>query len=189
MKITQEFEVAKPADVVWEFFQDIPAVAQCLPGAELTNDHGDGSYEGTLEAKLGPMTATFEGKATVTADAEARSGHIEGQGADKRGGSRGRVKVDYKVEPNDQGTAVTVDADVTLSGAAAQFGRTGLIKEMSNRLVGDFVECLEAKLGAATQAEAEVISADEVQGASLFLASLWSTIVQFFKRLFGARGD
>lgn len=183
MKITQEFEVGKPLEAVWTFFQDIPAVAQCLPGAELTTDHGDGTYEGTLEAKLGPMTASFEGKATVTPDPANHSGHIEGQGADKRGGSRGQVKVDYRLIAVDSGTSVSVDADVILSGAAAQFGRTGLIKEMSNRLINDFVECLEAKLGAATAEEAQEIAAAQVQGASLFFSSLWTAIVNFFKRL------
>jgi carbon monoxide dehydrogenase subunit G len=185
MKITQEFQVGKPVSSVWDFFQDIPAVAQCLPGAELTTDHGDGTYEGTLEAKLGPMTAKFEGKAKVTTDSTAQSGHIEGQGADKRGGSRGQVKVDYQLEPVESGTSVTVEADVTLSGAAAQFGRTGLIKEMSNRLVAEFVECLEAKLGAETDAEAAEIAAGEVKGATLFLSSIWAAIVNFFKRLLG----
>lgn len=184
MKISQEFEVGKPVQTVWDFFQDVPAVAQCLPGAELTADLGDGAYEGSLEAKLGPMTASFVGKATVTTDESAKSGHIEGKGADKRGGSRGQVKVDYVLGSTESGTRVTVDADVTLSGPAAQFGRTGLIKEMSNRLVGEFVTCLEAKLAAETKAEAEEISAGEVQGATLFLSSLWTTIVEFFKRLF-----
>lgn len=184
MNINQEFEVGKSASVVWEFFQDIPSVAQCLPGAELTEDRGDGSYAGKVEAKLGPMTATFEGEARVTSDPQARTGHIDGKGADRRGGSRGQVKVDYRLEDLSDGTKVIVDADVTLSGAAAQFGRTGLIKEMSTRLVGEFVECLEAKLSAATAEEAEAVTATEVRGGSLFLSSLISSIVRFFKRLF-----
>ena len=65
------------------------------------------------------MTANFEGKATVTADAATRSGTINGKGADKRGGSVGRVKIDYAINAADGGgTHVTVDGDVQLSGAA-----------------------------------------------------------------------
>lgn len=185
MKINQEFEVSKPVDVVWSFFQDIASVAQCLPGAELTEDRGDGTYAGKVEAKLGPMTATFEGEATVTPDVAAKSGHIQGKGADRRGGSRGQVKVDYRLEDTPSGTKVLVDADVTLSGAAAQFGRTGLIKEMSSRLVSEFVECLETKLSAETAEEAEAVTAAEVRGGSLFLSSLIGAVVRFFKRIFG----
>jgi len=185
MNITQEFTVQRPVEAVWSFFADVPEVARCLPGAELTEDHGDGSYSGRVEAKLGPMTSTFDGKAVVTRDDAGHSGHIDGNGADRRGGSRGRVKVDYRVEPAEGGTKVTVDADVTLSGPAAQFGRVGLIREMSSRLIGDFVACLEAKLGAETAEEAASIEAGDVAGASLFFSSLWSTIADWFRRLFG----
>ena len=136
------------------------------------------------------MTANFEGEATVTADAESRSGSVKGKGMDRSGGSVGQVSVEYSlVSRDDGGTTVTVDADVLLSGAAAQFGRTGLIKEMSARLIGDFVTCVEAKLAAETVEEAAEISAGEVQGLSLFFASLMASLRRFFKRLFGQRDD
>ncbi|MFZ0625595.1 MAG: SRPBCC family protein [Acidimicrobiia bacterium] len=184
MNIEQEFVVERPPAVVWELFQDIPSVAQCLPGAELQGQSDDGSYDGKLSVKLGPMEAAFEGKATVSPDPDTKSAVIEGKGVDKRGGSRGQVRVNYAIVPEGSGAKVSVNADVTLSGPAAQFGRTGLINEMSKRLIGEFVDCLEAKLGATNQAEAGAIQAGEVRGISLFFASLWS----WLKGLFG-RGD
>jgi len=189
MKITQTFEVARPVSVVWDFFQDVPAVAQCLPGAELTEDRGEGTFAGKVEVKMGPMSAAFEGEATVIPDEAAKTGSITGKGVDKRGGSRGQVKVEYSLTEAGSGTSVMVDADVTLSGAAAQFGRTGLINEMSKRLINDFVECLEAKLAATTEAEAETITAGEVSGFSLFLASVLAPITRLFKRLFGSKAE
>ncbi len=180
MKISQEFVVPRQSDVVWEFFQDVPSVAQCLPGAELTGQEEDGSYQGQLSAKMGPMTATFEGTAKVTPDMAAMTAVIEGKGVDKRGGSRGQVKVAYAVVAQDADTKVIIDADIVLSGPAAQFGRTGLINEMSKRLIVDFVSCLEAKLEAETAEEAEAVTATEVKGVSLFFASLWA----WFKGLF-----
>jgi carbon-monoxide dehydrogenase small subunit len=109
---------------------------------------------------------------------------IEGKGVDRSGGSRGQVKVAYQIAPEGTGSKVGIDADVTLSGPVAQFGRTGLINEMSKRLIGEFVQCLEGKLGAETVAEASTIEAGEVKGVSLFFASLWS----WFTGLFG-RGE
>ena len=183
MKINQEFEVAVPVDTVWTLFQDVPSVAQCLPGAEITEDKGGGVYAGKVSVKLGPMWATFEGEATVTPDEGARSATIKGKGVDRRGGSRGQVQVVYRIEEAEGGgSKVIVDADVMLSGAAAQFGRTGLINEMSNRLIGEFVECLHAKLEAGTAEEAAEISAGEVRGISLFFASLWAWIRRLFRR-------
>ena len=141
----------------------------------------DGTYSGTLSIKLGPMAATFEGQATVTPDAAAKSGRIEGKGADRRGGSRGQVRVDYVLEAAGAGTKVLIDADVTLSGAAAQFGRTGLINEMSNRLIGDFVGCVEGKLAASSPEEASDVRSSEVNGLTLFFQSL----VAWLRRILG----
>ncbi len=180
MNITQEFVVARPTNVVWDLFQDVPSVAQCLPGANLSGKNEDGSYEGNLSVKLGPMAAAFEGQCVVIPDQAGMSATIEGKGVDKKGGSRGQVKVVYTITPDGTGSKVVVDADVTLSGPAAQFGRTGLINEMSKRLIGEFVSCLEAKLAAPTEAEAEAVQAAEVHGVSLFFSSLWA----WFKRLF-----
>jgi uncharacterized protein len=180
MKITQEFVVARPPEDVWAFFQDVPSVAQCLPGAALAGQGDDGSYDGSLSVKLGPMTAAFEGKCVITPDPEKMSARIEGKGVDKKGGSRGQVVVVYDVNDHADGCHVMVDADVTLSGPVAQFGRTGLINEMSKRLIGDFVDCLEGKLSATTPAEAESISAKQVSGLSLFFSSLWAWLKGVF---------
>jgi carbon monoxide dehydrogenase subunit G len=184
MKITHEFTVARPLATVWDFFQDVPEVAQCLPGAELLSDDGNNGYTGKVSIKLGPLAATFDGTAKVTPDPVAHTGLIDGKGADRRGGSRGAVKVTYALVPDGAAsTKVSVDADVTLSGAAAQFGRGGLINEMSQRLISEFVACCEAKLAATTVEERQEIKAAEVKGFSLFLSSL----VAWVKGLFGGR--
>lgn len=182
MKITNQFEVSKPLAVVWDFFQDVPTVAQCLPGAELTEDKGEGVYAGRVSAKLGPLSASFEGEATVVADAATHSATIKGKGVDKRGGSRGRMSVVYRLSETDGGTGVDIQADVNLAGAAAQFGRSGLIREISNRLIGEFAECLEAKLSAVTVEEAAAVQAGEVKGVQLFFQTLGSRIKGLFSR-------
>ena len=182
MKISHEFVVGRPVDQVWDYFQDIPSVADCLPGAELLEDKGDGQYGGKVSVKLGPLAATFEGEATVTPDAAAKSGKIDGKGADRRGGSRGQVKVDYQLTPEGSDTKVNIDADVTLSGAAAQFGRTGLINEISGRLIEEFVACVEGKLSAETVEEAAEIKAGDVSGFTVFIQGLIAWIKKLFDR-------
>lgn len=181
MKITQEFVVAQVPETVWEFFADVPSVAGCMPGTELSEVRPDGSYAGKVDVKLGPMTAGFEGEARVERDDSAHSGHIRGAGVDRRGGSRAQVEVHYRLEEVPEGTKVIVDADLTLAGAAAQFGRTGLVKEMSNRLARQFVDCLEAKLSAPGADEG--VPVGEVRGLSLFLSSLWAALAGAVGRL------
>ncbi len=185
MRIQQAFEVAAPIERVWAAFLDIPSVVPCLPGAQLTEVLADDRYAGRVSVRLGPMSFSFDGEATVVADTDTRTGTIEGKGADRKGGSRGSVRVTYAltevIDPTDTAavadasdasdaagrTLVTLDTDLTLAGPAAQFGRTGLIEEVSRRLLGEFAACLGARLGAATPEEAAAIRAADVGAASL----------------------
>ncbi|MGQ0848315.1 MAG: SRPBCC family protein [Actinomycetota bacterium] len=183
MEISEEFEVARTVAAVWDIFQDVPAVAQCLPGATLTEDKGGNVYAGNVSVKLGPIATTFEGEAVITPDEASRRALIDGKGVDRRGGSRGQVKVTYVLTPTDGGgTKVAIRADVTIAGPAAQFGRTGLIQEMSRRLIADFVSCLEAKLAAPTEDAAAAIKA-ELRPLRLF----WASLLAWLKRLFARR--
>ena len=185
MDITEQFDVTQPIESVWSLFQDIPELARCLPGAELTSDNGDGTYDGNVSVKLGPISASFDGKATVTFDHDAYSIAIQGKGVDRQGGSQGRVSVDVLLVGTDEGhTAVTIEAGVMLAGPIAQFGRTGLMNEVSRRMIDDFSDCVHAKIDAATPEDAEAISAPDVHGISLFISSTWGAVTNWLKNLF-----
>jgi carbon monoxide dehydrogenase subunit G len=54
MLIENEFEVAAPLEQVWRHMQDVPRIAPCLPGAELTDVNGD-VYKGRVTTKMGPV--------------------------------------------------------------------------------------------------------------------------------------
>ena len=71
MLIKSDFEVAQPMDKVWAFFDNIPQVAACLPGAELTDDLGDNTYLGKVAIRMGPVKMQFSGKAKITERDEA----------------------------------------------------------------------------------------------------------------------
>ena len=61
MLIKNDFEVAQPVEKVWNFFGDIPQVATCLPGAELTEDLGGEKYKGQVAVRMGPVRMLFAG--------------------------------------------------------------------------------------------------------------------------------
>ena len=186
MDITEQFVVAQRIDAVWPLFQDVLELARCLPGAELTKDNGDGTYEGSVSVKLGPISASFVGKATVEFDHDANRIDIKGRGVDRSGGSQGRVDVGVDLEATDQShTSVMITAAVQLAGPIAQFGRTGLVNEVSKRLIDDFSDCIHAKLDAATPEEAATVEASDVKGLSLFFASTWGAFTNWARNLFG----
>ena len=186
MDITEQFVVTQPIGSVWTLFKDIPELALCLPGAELTKDNGDATYDGSVSVKLGPISASFVGRATAEFDHDANTITIKGRGVDRAGGSQGRVDVGVGLESTDEShTSVAITAAVQLAGPIAQFGRTGLINEVSKRLIDEFSDCVHAKLDAATPEEATTVQASEVKGLSLFFASTWSALGNWVKNLFG----
>lgn len=189
MDVVEQFTVAQPIESVWSLFQDVPELARCLPGAEIASDNGDGSFDGRVSVKLGPISASFDGTATVIFDDEMHTSNIKGRGIDRSGGSQGRVDVDVRLTEVDAGhTDVTIDAKVTLAGPIAQFGRTGLVNEVSRRLIEDFSACVYAKLDAESAEEASAIAAPQVRGLSLFVSSTWGAFVAWLKGLF-SRSD
>lgn len=184
MNITEQFTVTRPIESVWQLFQDVSQLAPCLPGAELTADNGDGTYEGRVSVKLGPISASFDGNATVLFDDETYTSTIKGRGVDRSGGSQGRVEVEvHLVDQDGAHTDVTIDAEVMLAGPIAQFGRTGLVNEVSKRLIVDFSDCLNAKLDAESAGEASLIEASDVKGLSLFISSTWGAFVRWLRGL------
>jgi uncharacterized protein len=162
MEIKQNFVVSQPLPTVWAFFHDVPSVAACLPGAEYLGTKDDGAITGKVSAKVGPFQASFEGEAKVRYDEDAKKVAFEGKGVDRKGASRGKMSMLCTLLPEDNATRIDVLADVQLSGTIAQFGRTGLIAEIANQLVGEFVRNAETELGARspTAAETHNVQAD-----------------------------
>lgn len=197
MQLKQDFLINRPADEVWSFFHDIPALAECLPGAEYLGPAEDGRHSGKLTSKIGPFQASFAGEASVTYEEAARTIALDGKGVDKKGNSRGKMTMVCKVTPAEGGTAVTAESDVQLSGAIAQFGRTGIIAEVSNVLVADFVRNVEARLNV-TAAAADAAAPASTPGAQAATHAaparpiggfrlLFLALKGWFRNLFGAR--
>lgn len=149
-EVSQSFDIAQPVERVWAFFQDVPQVVTCMPGLELTGQTGENAYQGKVRMRLGPITAAFEGEATILeADAAARSARIEARGIDRKGGSRASAAVVYTLAATGAGTTVTLAGDIKLTGALGQIGRTGIIQDVAAQLTAQFAEALRTKLDAA----------------------------------------
>ena len=98
MDIAKVFEASGSRESVFELFQDVPSVAQCLPGAQITAGEGTGPFRGTVAVAVGPVSASFEGEANVSSEVSTFSGQIEARGTDLRGGNRGEITLQYRLE-------------------------------------------------------------------------------------------
>ncbi|SIM80502.1 SRPBCC family protein [Micromonospora cremea] len=147
MKITNEFTVAVPIERTWAVLTDLEGIAPCLPGAQLTGVDGD-VYRGRVKVKVGPVISEFAGTAQfVEKDDAAYHGVIDAKGRDARSTGNASALVTARLRPDGDRTLVSVDTDLKISGKLAQFG-SGMIKEVSGRLLAQFVANLEAKLAA-----------------------------------------
>jgi uncharacterized protein len=190
LKLEHSFEVDAPIERVWETMIDVERVAPCLPGAEITEAQEGGVYEGTFTVKLGPTTASYAGKLELAdVDQAAHTVEMHASGRDKRGQGSANATISSAMSSADGATKVDVVTDFTLTGRLARFGRGGMIEDVSNRLVGDFVNCLKATIEPAPEgsdgAPATPPAGRPVRGGSLFLSVLWARIKRFFARLFG----
>ena len=155
MKLEHSFEIDAPVDVVWATLVDVERVAPCLPGAEITEVSGDGTYKGTFTVKIGPATAAYNGVLQMQeVDEAAHTATMHAKGTDKRGQGGATATIVNRLEAAGSGTRVHAETDMTITGKLARFGRGGMMQDVSNRLLREFSECLQAKLAAEGRAAA-----------------------------------
>ncbi|HXJ00801.1 MAG TPA: SRPBCC family protein [Micropepsaceae bacterium] len=199
MEINNSFEVPLPPADAWNVLMDIPRIAPCMPGAELTGMVDKDTYAGKVSVKLGPVALTFAGQVKFTdIDNAAHTARVKAQGKDAKGRGGANANVEFHLEPSALGSRVLVKTDLTLSGMVAQYGRaSGMIQDVAQALIGQFADSLKAQLAAsqaapaATATDAAPAAAQPppppkpqaISGFALFLLVLKS----FFRRLFGGK--
>ncbi len=145
MDIHSEFAVSVPAEEAWAVLTDLERIAPCMPGAKLTGVEGE-VFSGSVKVKVGPVTSEYTGTATFAErDDAAWRAVISAKGRDARGAGNASATITAQLRPDGDHTSVTVDTDLKISGKVAQFG-SGMIAEVSEKLLGQFVDCLETKL-------------------------------------------
>ena len=189
MLIKNDFEVAAPVDKVWQFFDNIPQVAACLPGTELTSDLGDDRYEGQVAVRMGPVRLQFAGKAEITErDQAAKRVVVQASGAEVKGRGQASMVVTATLARAGRGTKVRVTQDLQLSGAAAQYGR-GMISDVTSVLMRDFSANLADRIdrierGESPQQLAAAAAATPARGFTLGLRAALMALSRVFRRFF-----
>lgn len=144
MDLAHQFTVPVPVEEAWAEFKDIASVAECFPGATVSSAEGD-TFSGTVKVKLGPIALLYNGSGTfVEKDDAAHRFIVEAKGKDKRGNGTAGATVTLTMADADGGTRVEVLTDLSVTGKPAQFGR-GVMQDVSDKLLGQFVDCLEQR--------------------------------------------
>ncbi|MBN9427033.1 MAG: 2Fe-2S iron-sulfur cluster binding domain-containing protein [Burkholderiales bacterium] len=183
MRIDGSFDLPFPAERVWQFMGDLPAVAGCLPGAVIESQEGE-RVKGRIAIKFGPMSAAFAGAARLERDDAAMSAVLRGAGQDSLSKSRAQGDVGYRLERlGEADTRVHVDLVYALQGPLAQFSRSGLVRDFVRRMIADFGRNVGQRLGGGAEAATTAGPAPQLDP----LKTLFAILRDRLRALFGGR--
>jgi aerobic carbon-monoxide dehydrogenase small subunit len=181
--LEQSFIVSHPPERVFATFDDLAAVAACLPGASLTAPPTPQRIEGAIRVKIGPIAATFLGAARVERNPDHLSGRIIGIGNDRRSRSSTQGEIRYRLVPIDDSAATRVDLSIgyTVTGMLAQVGRPGLVRDLAARLIAEFAVNLDRRMSGKSIGDTVAAPAD-LNGMSLVFGILRARVARWFGR-------
>jgi carbon-monoxide dehydrogenase small subunit len=179
-RVAESFRIDHPPAKIWALLGDVTRVAGCMPGAALDNCDGK-MLHGRFRVRMGPIETSFVGTASQGRDDASMTGRLAG-GGDEKGSSRAEGTIVYRLSPQADGraTLVAVTMDYRLQGALAQFGRSGIVRELIGRTVAQFARNVAALAdGAAPVAgQQQELDAGRLVGASVWsLLKAWITSV------------
>jgi carbon monoxide dehydrogenase subunit G len=168
-QLINEFTVNRPIEEAWPIITNVELIAPCLPGAELRELEGD-TCRGIVKVKLGPIATEFEGEVNFTEqDDEEHRVVVHASGRDKKGRGNATADITAQAEslsPTSMRCVVTWT--LHMSGKVSQFGRIGVLEDVSGKLMADFARNLNEMLddqGLDTADSAAVPTPEEPENA------------------------
>lgn len=143
MEMKGEARIPAPQSIVWEALNDPEALKESITGCEELVREGDNAFSAKVRAKVGPVSARFSGRVSLTDIDAPNSYRIEGEGA---GGAAGFAKggAHVRLEPDGEDTTVLhYDVDANVGGKLAQIG-SRLVDGAAKRMANDFFEKFSA---------------------------------------------
>ena len=184
MQMNASQPIAAPRSVVWAGLNDPDVLRTCIPGCESLELTSPTEMTAKVKLKVGPVSASFSGKVTLSDLDPPNSYRISGEGS---GGIAGFAKGGAEVRLEEDGPDATIlhySVDAQIGGKLAQLG-SRLIDSTAKRLAGEFFEKFAAELAPAPEAIAE--TADPATEAEADTAKPASK--GWFKGLFGGKAE
>jgi carbon monoxide dehydrogenase subunit G len=191
VEIDKVFPMDAPPANAWTFLQNIPGVASCMPGAEITEQVDDSNYKGKVKVKVGPATMAFNGKILVQGiDADKREMIMQGKGQDTKGTSSATMDLTASVRETEGGNCEVVGvAVITVTSKMASLGgrlMNQVADQILNQFGANFVNNVLA-MGEGAAAEEAAVKAAEIPKELNGLAFAWNLFIGMIKSLFGKK--
>ncbi|MGF1610203.1 MAG: carbon monoxide dehydrogenase subunit G [Kiloniellales bacterium] len=167
MEMTGEYRIPAPRESVWQALNDPEVLKRCIPGCEELEKTSDTSFAAKVKAKVGPVSAKFQGAVTLSDINPPESYTISGEG---KGGAAGFAKGGAKVRLAEDGAATRLHYDVQAQDGdkLAQIG-SRLIDGTAKKMADDFFGRFAAEFGPAEEVP-EPTAAEEAEMAAAAMA-------------------
>jgi hypothetical protein len=145
MEMSAEQLVPASQQQTWEALNDPAMLKQCVPGCEAIDPIGEHQYQVLMVARVGPVSAKFKGKLTLS-DIQAPDSYsiaFEGQGG-AAGFAKGGAHVRLSAEG--ESTRLAYDVKASVGGKLAQIG-SRLIDAAARKVADDFFRNFNQKVG------------------------------------------
>jgi len=172
MEMTNTRVVPAPPAMVWDALNDPEALKACIPGCESMERVGNDEWRTTMAARVGPVSAKFSGKMTMT-DSTPPTGYtlmFEGQGG-AAGFANGEARVTLQPADGNQ-TALTYAVRAQVGGKLAQIG-SRLVDGAAAKIADDFFGRLSARLAVAAAPAGEAAVATTAPKATATVGAPW----------------
>ncbi len=146
MEMTGEQLIPAPQQQTWDALNDPAILKQCVPGCESIEPVGENQYQVLMVARVGPVSAKFKGKLTLS-DVQPPNSYaiaFEGQGG-AAGFAKGGAQV--RLSPEGAGTKLSYEAKANVGGKLAQIG-SRLIDAAAKKVADDFFRNFNEKVSA-----------------------------------------
>jgi uncharacterized protein len=144
MEMKGEQLVPATQQATWEALNDPQVLKACVPGCESITPAGDNAYEVLMVARVGPVSAKFKGKLTLSDIVPPQSYAISFEG---QGGAAGFAKGGARVNlvPESDQTRLLYDVKANVGGKLAQIG-SRLVDAAARKVADDFFKNFNGRM-------------------------------------------
>ena len=146
LEMTGEFQLSAPREAVWEKLNDSGVLKACIPGCEELEKLADGGFRASARMKVGPVSARFKGRVSLSDLNPPQSYRITGEG---EGGVAGFAKGSALVTLTEagSGTQLRYTVEAQIGGKLAQLGQrliSGTAKKLADEFFAKFASAVES---------------------------------------------
>jgi carbon monoxide dehydrogenase subunit G len=158
MEMKGEQLIPATQQATWEALNDPQVLKACVPGCESIEPTGPNEYQVLMVARVGPVSAKFKGKLTLSdiRPPESYALAFEGQGG-PAGFAKGGAQVRLSAEG--AGTKLAYDVKANVGGKLAQIG-SRLVDAAAKKVADDFFRNFNERF-AVSEADAHDAGHDE----------------------------